>query len=100
MTTGWALELIDEVARYLGIGIATAVAIIDPGLVVLGERWILEVPGVASGNDSWRQFPPSSSNAPSPMSLKEPELSLLPWVATRAISRAGIARADFENRAD
>jgi glucokinase len=31
-----AIGLIDDTARYLGIGIATAVAVIDPGLVVLG----------------------------------------------------------------
>lgn len=31
-----ALQIIDETAKYLGIGISTAVAIIDPGLVVLG----------------------------------------------------------------
>jgi len=29
-------EIIEETATYLGIGISTAVAIIDPGLVVLG----------------------------------------------------------------
>ncbi len=31
-----ALRVVDETAIYLGIGITTAVAIIDPGLVVLG----------------------------------------------------------------
>ncbi|XZE43708.1 ROK family protein [Pirellulaceae bacterium SH467] len=32
----FSLELIDETAEYLGIGIATLVHILDPGLVVLG----------------------------------------------------------------
>ncbi len=31
-----ALQIIDEAAAYLGVGIVTTVAVIDPGLVVLG----------------------------------------------------------------
>lgn len=31
-----ALQIIDEAATYLGVGIVTTVAVIDPGLVVLG----------------------------------------------------------------
>jgi glucokinase len=31
-----AMTIIEETAKYLGVGISTAVAIIDPGLVVLG----------------------------------------------------------------
>lgn len=33
---GFALELVDEAAFYLGIGVTTAVHLIDPGIVLLG----------------------------------------------------------------
>lgn len=33
---GFALELIDEAAFYLGVGVTTAVHLIDPGIVLLG----------------------------------------------------------------
>ncbi|MBX3421371.1 MAG: ROK family protein [Pirellulaceae bacterium] len=46
---GLALRIIDETAHFLGIGIATAVAIVDPGLVVLGGAMDFGGPKCAIG---------------------------------------------------
>lgn len=96
-----ALQIIDETAKFLGVGIATAVAVIDPGLVVLGGAMSFGGSSSHVGQRFLRAVVAEFRNRAFSNVAKGTKIEFASLGGDAGyIGAAGIAKADFESRVD